>query len=1235
LSWRVDCLTRSQDSQQRGVPNSGLLSELSLFDSGIFRALTIKGSTEQVQIPKEGKIMLLNSCLRFSKVLGKSKWALAITLLFSSAFVLAQTTVGSGSIQGTVTDPSGAVVGGAKVVITNTETGQTSTTSTNASGAYGSSALPPGSYKVQVSAKGFSSVEQGLVVQVGNTSNGNVKLQVGQESQVIEVQGSEIAVNTEQAEVQGVLNATQIENLPVNGRNFLDLAQLEPGVQIQDGQNFDPTKAGYSSISFGGRFGRTARVDVDGVDISDETVGTTVSDIPASAIEEFQIGQSSLDLSNDLTSSGAVNVTTKSGTNTLHGEAFGLIRDHSFAATEPGGHDYPFQREQFGGSVGGAVIKNRLFFFADGERTKQDAFAAINLTGTPFAALSGGFSQPFRENNLLAKVDYNFGNGAKAFYRYSYFSNSLFATFGFGYSVYDNKDYTRQHVLGLDFSKGSFSHSFRYSFLKFQNQIVDATLTNNALPDCCTGVTLASGAFSVGPNLLAPQSTPQQNNQFKYDGSKALHSHTIRYGVSYNHIQGGGFADFYGTAPRITWSTTGANTAFANLGPFPGGATNPLNWPVQTLRVGNGQGFNTLEPALGFPAGGLGPDNRLGLYVGDIWKMKPNLTWTVGLRYDRDTGRTDSDLPAIPEINAQFPGYGNPVKQANLNFAPQLGVAWDPMKNGKTVIRAGIGLFYENVIYNNVLFDRPLRLRSGAFNAVTPACAGGVAQLVPVQGGDVSPAPGICGAHVGSVIPQIQSFWQQVLTGNPFDLQAANPNFIGADLAGGLGGGSTPALFDPNYKTPRSLQLNAGIQREIRRGMVFSADYLRNVETRSLIGIDVNRVGDVSTFNLAGAQAAIAATNSSFGCTTVDCAIALGATIGDYAGNGLSTPADASGAGCTSVNGIGHPCAFGGINQNQGQMFFLKPEGRSVYNALQMTLKQNVSNPTRYVKAANFQVSYSLSRFSNSGGIQATGTPADNDQDFVLQAADNNNPAKYFGPSLLDRTHQLSFGGSVDVPGGFRIGLISHFYSPLASSIDAPVSGGAGEIFLSDFTGDGTTGDPLPGTKFGSFGRDVSASGINGVISNYNQNVANQATPAGQVLIQHGLMTLSQLQQLGGVAQPICPAPPATQAGCALNSPGSQVGFGWLRTTDLKLAWHYTVRERFTIEPSVGFYNIFNFANFNLPPTTMSGILGGAGSGSINGTTQLDQEAFRVGNGTGVYSLGSQRQLEFGLSFKF
>src|SRR5579862_8671819 len=356
---------------------------------------------------------------------------LAAVLVLLCAGLMAQSTVGTGGIVGLVTDPSGAVVGGAKVAITSVGTGATTELTTNSAGAYNSGALTPGIYKVQISAKGFNTITTNATVQVGNTATVNGKMTLGQESTTIEVQGSAIQVNTEQPTVQGVLTANQIVNLPVNGRNFLDLAQLEPGVQIQDGQNFDPTKAGYSSISFGGRFGRTARIEVDGVDVSDETVGTTTTDIPASAIQEFQISQSSLDMSSELTSSGAVNVTTKSGTNSIHGQAFGQFRDSSFSSQlpTPAGFSSPFQRSQYGGSVGGPIIKDKLFFFADGERTVQHTQVPVPVSD-PFAQYSGTFADPFREGNLLGRLDYALTKSARLFARYSYFKNILGATFG-------------------------------------------------------------------------------------------------------------------------------------------------------------------------------------------------------------------------------------------------------------------------------------------------------------------------------------------------------------------------------------------------------------------------------------------------------------------------------------------------------------------------------------------------------------------------------------------------------------------------------------------------------------------------------------------------------------------------------------------------------------------------------------------------------------------------------------
>src|SRR6185312_17042617 len=151
----------------------------------------------------------------------------------------AQTTISTGSIQGTITDPSGAVLSGVKVTITNKATGRSYTATTNGSGLYTSGALTPGDYVARAQASGFKTAELPVTIQVGVTATGNFKLSVGQSSETVEVQGSSVSVNTQQATVEGVLTSQQIENLPINGRNFLDLAQLEPGVQIQEGSTVD------------------------------------------------------------------------------------------------------------------------------------------------------------------------------------------------------------------------------------------------------------------------------------------------------------------------------------------------------------------------------------------------------------------------------------------------------------------------------------------------------------------------------------------------------------------------------------------------------------------------------------------------------------------------------------------------------------------------------------------------------------------------------------------------------------------------------------------------------------------------------------------------------------------------------------------------------------------------------------------------------------------------------------
>jgi hypothetical protein len=302
----------------------------------------------------------------------------------------------------------------------------------------------------------------------------------------------------------------------------------------------------------------------------------------------------------------------------------------------------------------------------------------------------------------------------------------------------------------------------------------------------------------------------------------------------------------------------------------------------------------------------------------------------------------------------------------------------------------------------------------------------------------------------------------------------------------------------------------------------------------------------------------------------------------------------------------------------------LFPIGRSVYNGLQMSLKDDVHNPFRGIKYMNLQVSYSFSRYVATA----------RDSDFINFPTDYAHPLAAMGPNGLDRTHQLSFGGVMDLPVSFRLSLIGHFDSPLASNVTLPVSGLGGGIFQTDITGDGTgdgsfpsnggLGDLLPGTKLGSFGRDFGVSGLNQRINRFNTTMVGTATPAGQALINANLFTLTQLQSLQAVIGPL----PLQVA------PKGAVGQAWLKTFDLGLNWGYKIKERVEIRPGVTFYNVFNFANFDGPAAPFTSVLNG-GPGSPNGTTSPQPAALRLGLGSGVNALGAPRVVEFELKLIF
>jgi hypothetical protein len=1178
----------------------------------------------------------------------------AILLVLSLSTALsAQTTVSTGSIQGTVTDPTGAVVNGARITITNRATGQVLTTSSSSSGAYNSGGLIPGDYVVRVEVPGFKTTTFSVAVQVTVTSNGNVKLEVGQENQVIEVSGSEVVVNTEQATVQGVLTANQIDKLPVDGRNFLDLAQLEPGVQIQDGQTFDPTKAGYSSISINGVYGRTPRIELDGLDISDENVGTTTQNVALSSIQEFNISRSSLDLSTELTSAGSVNVATRSGSNAVHGQAFYNFRDrNALLANFAGDQSDYYQRNNFGGRLGGPIVKDKLFFFLDGERMKQDGFAPVIVSALP--ALSGGFNSPFRDTSVTGKLDWTATSNIHVFYRFTYNWNISESNFGYDYSLYSNKDNAPSHAAGVDINKGTWSHSFRFGYLKFHNLIGGATSPFDPVPSGEISF-IDTGEIFSGPNLLAPQQTYQSNKQGKYDVSKVYKSHIFRFGVGVNRILGGGFASFFGLAPLdYTASGTGVGSDLTT-------------YPFLLAVLGNGQGFFTEKSEFGLPGGGQA-DTRFQAYFGDSWKIKPSFTLSYGLRYNRDTGRSDSDLAPTPcssttlitcsgNLLDQFgAGLGGRVNQPNKNFGPQFGFAWDTAKNGKTVIRGGAGLYYENYIFNNTLFDRPAKLQQGLFfglaqlNCLSPGGPGSVSlTLVPgntvtsVNGVDL--ATGVCQQPLsvaGPLVGDLQSEYQAaVAAAGP----SANPNFVGSNLT--LNTHVVGAAFAPDFRTARSYQMNLGIQRQIGKG-VLSADYIRNVSLHFQQGVDVNHVGDSRFLNTKAALNAINLTAGASGCApatdgpsaqaAVDCYIAAnpGASINDFASNGLDSGLAVS----NGFGSIGSPAsvfgltpdtfaAFPGINPNVGVGEFNFPTGRSVYQGLQSSFKEQIVNPFKGVSGLDVTIAYTLSSFKSTGG---------SDQNFSPLAFDFRDATRFFGPTALDRTHQFKFGLTFDMAHrGPRFSVIGNIASPQPSTLLLPTQGGVagpGEIFRTDLTGDGTASDLFPANggqagEPGQFMRFVNASNIGASINNWNTTQANTPTPAGQALVAAGLFRVDQLQTLGGVKEQLA-TPPANEAGNTFYKEISTV-----------LSWPIRLKERFVLEPSISAFNVFNMANFSR--------LGGIGQllsgapGSVNGTQNShtapggvgDLNSVRIGTGSGVFAVGAPRQVEFGLRLTF
>ena len=633
--------------------------------------------------------------------------ALMGVLLLSCASLWGQATANA-TLQGTVADKTGAVVNKAEVTLTSKETGVVRTTKANDAGEYRFDGLAAGHYSIKATAAGFATGEANDVeLLVGRTGTQNFTLKPGTVSETVEVTGTAPIVDQTKTDVSTNITPNQITDLPMIGRDIADLAYLAPGVKAAD--SYDPTKNRYAILSVNGDGGRNVNVTVNGVDNKDNTVGGPVMQLPAEAVQEFQVSTQRFSAVNGRSSGAAINVITKSGTNAYHGSAFAFFREQQFNADQKvangDGTSSPanpaYERQFFGGSVGGPFKKDKLFGFFAFERQREQtsiaespqAFQQLSLVTNLGAQPATTIPTPFFENRLNGRLDWTITPKHSAYFSVSTQANN---------SLNDQSGGT------FDLTEGNFTVNHLQVANLTVNSALTPTLINqftagfqywNNLIDSPTRAPLFTFPNNIqfGTNTNIPQNSIQRKYQFKDDLTKIVGKHAFKTGVDYIWTPFmGGFFEFN---PTLEIDYTKLPSAILAL---------PNGFQTPGL-------VNAMSIAVGDPTFIIKDAKQIGLYFQDDWKMTRRLTVNLGLRWDKDidfVGGSDiANSRTFQELQAAAPfsplAASLVAKKAtdySKGFSPRIGLAYDLTGHGNHVLRAGFGMYYDNTFQNIPLF---------------------------------------------------------------------------------------------------------------------------------------------------------------------------------------------------------------------------------------------------------------------------------------------------------------------------------------------------------------------------------------------------------------------------------------------------------------------------------------------------------------------------------------------------
>ena len=748
--------------------------------------------------------------------------AVVFLLSFGSGKAFAQATA-TGTIQGTVTDTSGAVISGAQVVAKSKTTDTTRTTTTSSAGTYSFDMLPISTYTISITNTGFTSMTETLEILIGQVATVNAELKPGSTSVVVEVTGEAPLVDEAKTSVSQTISTTEIEELPLLGRDVANLAYLAPGVRATD--SYDPTKNRYAILSVNGQGGRNVNVTINGVDNKDNTVGGPVMQLPLEAVQEFVISSQRFSAANGRSEGAAINLITKAGTNAFHGSLFGFFREQQFNAEnvdeQAANQKGPYSRQFFGGSVGGPIVKDKLFGFFAFERQREhtsktespDALselqiaAAAGLDAVPSAIIP----TPFSENRYNARLDFKLTDRETAYVSYTAQSNNSLNDQAGSTGDLTEGNFTKNHLLVANVTLSSvLSNTLVNTFMvgyQYWNNIIDSS-------DKVPFVTFIGGS-SFGTNVNVPQESYQKKWQFRDDVTKTWGRHTFGAGVDfiYNPKLGGFFesnstveVDF-GADPSAIVSNAG--------GLYPNGFATPGAVIGMSGSAGN--------PYFDMPGG----TKQLGLYFQDDWKVTKRLSLNLGVRWDKDFNLVGASAIAGSRTFLELQAINSPFAHLshddNKDFSPRIGFAYDLTGQGKHILHGGYGLYYGNIFQNIPLFMIQ-QANPTIYQGLFSITAGGPGtNCDPTNTGSLCTVP-------GTTIKL--SDWRYGV--DPFPT-------LPPPLTQ-LVNGATGRLMDPHYRNPVSQQFNFGYQWAVTRNSVIEVEYVHELGLHEDKTVNINPI---------------------------------------------------------------------------------------------------------------------------------------------------------------------------------------------------------------------------------------------------------------------------------------------------------------------------------------------------------------------------------------------------------